>query len=62
MGSEERDDGPDVPLALQPMIDRVYRTGRYWLLDYAGDPPGPEWSEDERAWVDERLREAGLRA
>ena len=52
---------PDVPLALQPMIDRVYRTGRCWHLNHQANPPGPEWSEAESQWLDERLRAAGLR-
>lgn len=50
---------PDVPLALQPLVDQCYRSGRYWLADYRRplDPPLPP---DEAAWVEERVRAAGL--
>ena len=51
---------PDVPLALQPLIDRCYETGRYWLSDHSRAPEPPVAAEDE-AWVVERLRAAGLR-
>ena len=27
-----RETGPDVPLDLQPLADRCYRTGRYWQV------------------------------
>jgi hypothetical protein len=47
-------------LELQPLIDRCYQTGRYWLLDYRRDPEPPVALEDV-PWVDERLRAAGLR-
>ena len=50
----------DVLLELQPLIDRCYQTGRYWLLDYRRDPEPPVALEDV-PWVDERLRAAGLR-
>jgi hypothetical protein len=49
----------DVPLALQPLVDRCYQTGRYWLGDYAREPR-PSVAEEDRAWVEERLRAAGL--
>ena len=52
---------PDVPLALQPLIDRCYRTGRYWLADYSREAESLVAGEDA-AWVAERLRTAGLRA
>jgi hypothetical protein len=26
---------PDVPLDLQPLVDRIYVSGRYWLHDYS---------------------------
>lgn len=50
----------DVPLDLQPMIDRVYRTGRYWQ-NSRRDVPAPALSPDDAAWVEEQLRQAGLR-
>lgn len=51
---------PDVPLALQPFIDRVYRTGRYWKLDHRRKV-SPPWRAKDATWVDERLKAAGLR-
>jgi len=44
----------------RPLIDRCYRMGGYWNLDLADDPPGPAFDAKEAAWVEERLREAGL--
>ncbi|MEZ5326162.1 MAG: DUF4058 family protein [Verrucomicrobiales bacterium] len=52
---------PDVPLTLQPLIDRVWRTGRCWHLNHQANPPGPDWSESECQWIDEKLIQAGLR-
>lgn len=52
---------PDVPLTLQPLIDRAWHTGRCWHLNHQANPPGPDWSEDESQWIDEKLKEAGLR-
>lgn len=49
----------DVPLDLQPLLDRIYVTGRYWLHDYAA-PLIPPLSADEQTWSRERLAEAGL--
>jgi hypothetical protein len=49
----------DVPLDLQPLIDRVYRTGRYWQILRRAIPDPPLPAEDA-AWVDERLLAAGL--
>ena len=48
---------PDVPLALQPLIDRCYQAGRYWLNDVTRplDPPLPD---EDAAWAAERLRAA----
>ncbi len=50
---------PDAPLAIQPLVDRCYRMGRYWLTAYARplDPPLPL---EEAAWAEERLRAAGF--
>ncbi|MGY8686267.1 MAG: DUF4058 family protein, partial [Verrucomicrobiales bacterium] len=56
-----RTSDPDVPLALQSLVDRVYQTGGCWHLDHRKDPPGEEWSEAESEWIDARLREVGLR-
>jgi hypothetical protein len=50
---------PDVPLALQPAVDRCHRTGRYWqLADLA--KLRPPLAADDARWAEERLRAAGL--
>ncbi len=51
---------PDVPLALQPLVDRCYQVGRYWQLDHTR-APDPAVAPEEETWLDERLRAAGLR-
>jgi hypothetical protein len=50
---------PDAALDLQPLIDRCYRLGRYWMLPYHEPPPG-ELTEADLDWARERVREAGL--
>lgn len=50
----------DIPIDLQPLVDRCYRLGGYWQTDFRKDPI-PPLPKDELAWVDECLREAGLR-
>lgn len=50
----------DVALELQPLIDRVYRTGRYWQISHR-DIPAPELPPVDADWAIERLRQAGLR-
>lgn len=42
---------PDVPLALQPLIDRIYVDGGHDDIDYAKPPPRPRLSEEDQAWV-----------
>ena len=56
-----RPSDPDTPLALQPLIDRSYQTGRCWHLDHSQDPPGADWATEESRWIDARLRQVGLR-
>ena len=49
---------PDLPLALQPMIEAVYERSRYGRrLDYT-KPLTPPLSPEENAWLAERLRPA----
>jgi hypothetical protein len=50
----------DVEVNLQPLIDQCHERGRYHLLNYRLelDPPLPH---EEAAWVDQVLREHGLR-
>ncbi len=55
-----RPEDKDIVLDLQPLIDRCYEVGRYYEGRFAENPE-PPFPADEAAWVDERLREAGLR-
>ena len=50
---------PDAPLALQPLVDRCYRTGRYWLEDYTR-PLAELVAAEDVTWAGERVRAAGL--
>ncbi len=50
----------DAALALQPMIDQIYRIGRYWMVAH-GRELNPPLPPDEAAWVEERLQAAGLK-
>ena len=44
-------------VALQPLLDRAYDTGRYWMrADYA-QPPTPPLSPEDQAWTDGILRD-----
>ena len=52
---------PDVALDLQPLIDTIHRTGRYYRLDYAKSLT-PELSAEDKTWVADRLSAAGLRS
>lgn len=53
---------PDVPLPLTQVLQQVYRNARYDLqVDYRADPPPPDLSPDDAAWLDAHLREKGLR-
>jgi hypothetical protein len=49
-----------VPLDLQPLIDRVYRTGRDWQILHR-EIPAPPLPADDATWVQDRLQQAGLR-
>jgi hypothetical protein len=50
----------DAALAIQPLIDGIYRVGRYWMTAHRRElrPPLPP---EESAWVEERLKAAGLK-
>ena len=50
----------DVVLRLQPLINDCYRDGRYQRIDYRVEPV-PRFGEEDAAWLDQRLREKGLR-
>jgi hypothetical protein len=50
---------PDIPLDLQPLIDRCYALGRYWRNKWL-EPINPPLPEDDAAWAAEQLKAAGL--
>jgi hypothetical protein len=50
----------DVVLELQPIIDACYCDGRYHQIDYGVDPV-PRFGEEDSRWIDQLLREKGLR-
>ncbi|MGH9365421.1 MAG: DUF4058 family protein [Thermoanaerobaculia bacterium] len=52
---------PDVPLDLQVAVERTYRGGPYLrAVDYTVAPE-PPLNEEDAAWADALLRQAGLR-
>lgn len=53
----ERD--ADVPLDLQPLLDRAYENGRHWQEDFS-QPLHPPLNAEEQAWVTGQLRAAEL--
>jgi hypothetical protein len=50
----------DVPLDLQPLVDRCYLTGAYDDLDYTRAPDLP-LEPEHTAWADDLLRQKGIR-
>jgi len=50
---------PDIPLDLQPLIDRVYELGRYWRSKWL-EPLVPPLAEEDTVWARECLTTAGL--
>jgi hypothetical protein len=53
---------PDVPLDLQTAVNACFElVGYERLLNYPEPPPPPALSEEETAWVVERLQAAGVR-
>ncbi len=55
-----RAEDADVPLDLQPLLDRAYEMGCYWQDDPARARLNPPLEEDERDYVKKRLVLAGL--
>lgn len=51
---------PDVPLALQPVIEQCYRNGGYNDIDYTAEAEPPLETDDAR-WAEELLQARGLR-
>lgn len=54
------EDAADVPLDLQPILDRCWTRGRYRRIDYTRDPE-PPLSADDARWANVLLKEKGLR-
>ncbi len=53
---------PPVPLDLGAAIHATYRRARYDLaIDYTQAPPAPVLAPEDRTWLDQHLRAAGLR-
>ena len=55
-----RENEPDVLVALQPLIERVYVSGGHDDIDYSM-PAEPPLKRDDAKWADLLLKEAGLR-
>jgi hypothetical protein len=49
-----RETDPDVPLALQPIIDKIYLEGAHDDLDYS-EPPEPPLSDADAQWATELI-------
>jgi len=57
---QEGDEEPEVDLG--DLLHEIYDRARYDLaIDYKQPPPPPPLSEEDAAWLEERLRQAGLR-
>jgi Protein of unknown function (DUF4058) len=57
-----RSPDPDAAIDLGAALARVYELGAYHLrVNYRRPPPAPALSADDAAWLDGRLRSAGLR-
>ncbi|MCA9185498.1 MAG: DUF4058 family protein [Planctomycetales bacterium] len=54
-----RSNEEDVPLELQPLVNRCYETGRYWQISHRA-LPDPALTPDEQVWMDQLRTEAGL--
>jgi hypothetical protein len=54
---------PDIVLDLGSALHQTYQNGRYERrLNYRADPPPPELSRDDSIWLDNHLRQQGLRS
>jgi hypothetical protein len=50
-----------VPLALAAVLTTIYKDAGYDLsIDYAQNPPPPEFDAATQAWLRERVQDAGL--
>ncbi len=53
---------PDAPLDLGSAVTAVYERGAYArMIDYGRPPPDPPLSGDQSAWLEQLLKEKGLR-
>ena len=59
VGVPLRESDADATLDLQPLLDRCYEGGRYWMLPYQ-EALSPALSESDFAWTQECLAAAGL--
>ena len=55
-----REHDEQITLEMQPLIDQVYRNGRYGSINYRDDAD-PALTGEDREWADELLRAAGKR-
>ena len=56
----QEDEG--IAVNLNAVVNSVYADGSYDLdIDYGQDPPEPQLSDADRAWVEQLLRQQGLR-
>ena len=56
----QEDEG--IAVNLNSVVNSVYADGSYDLdIDYGQDPPEPPLPDDDRAWVEQLLRQQGLR-
>jgi hypothetical protein len=54
---------PDVMLDIADALRQIYTRARYARrIDYRAAPPPPDLSPEDAAWVDDHLRERGLRS
>jgi hypothetical protein len=51
----------EVPLDLQKVVDEIFDKAGYDSVINYRKPPKMELNETERAWLDQRLRTAGVR-
>ena len=51
----------DAVLQLQSLVDQCYQDGRYYRMDYRGEPYG-KFNEALTHWINERLQKEGRRS
>ncbi len=54
---------PDIVLDLGQALREIYQQAAYERrIDYSAEPPAPELSAEDAAWLDEQLKSKGLRS